>query len=333
MLLGWVDEKLPMRRFLTVARTRILRHNRRMATFVLPPQDDERRDQDMDRTLDEAVEGEIGLVIEYRPGVSPALETLSGAMGFIAALDKLDRALLSSIDTSLEPVSVLNDIQHSSLKILLARVLKSLPDDSIRNLEWKKWIGELLVRGKYHLLSHIDDDAPAIHAVLLELAPAYSRPPGELCHYAPPVVAEVMEALDAVAVARSVIPDAVSVQTELGDIELPRRDPPALAADVAEGETLVNRGVEFLKVKSPDMLGTAQWTVVRGGRNTRVEMLHRGWLEAYHRREHAILPGDSLKCRFEEQIRYSATGEEIERKIAVVEVLDVVSPPVQMPLV
>jgi hypothetical protein len=290
--------------------------------------------KEIERTLgQETVEGEIGLVIEYRPGVSLALETLSGAMGFIAALDKLDRALLSSIDTALEPVSVLNDIQHSSLKILLARVLKSIPDDSIKNLEWKKWIGTLLVQGKYHLLSHIADDSPAIHAILLDLTPVYSNPPGELCHYAPPVVSEVMEALEAISTARSLIPDAVFVQTELGDIELSRRDPPLPSADVTVSETLVNRGVELFKVKSPDMIGTAQWTVIRGGKNTRVEMLHRGWLEAYHRREYTILPGDSLKCQFEEQISYSAAGDEMERKLAIVEVLEVVSPPVQMPLV
>ncbi|MDR3351842.1 MAG: hypothetical protein LBO00_02260 [Zoogloeaceae bacterium] len=72
----------------------------------------------------EIIEGEIGLIIDYRAGQTPAIDVLSGAMRFIEALDVLDKALLSSVDTSLEPVSILNDVQRSSLKFLLARLEK-----------------------------------------------------------------------------------------------------------------------------------------------------------------------------------------------------------------
>jgi hypothetical protein len=71
----------------------------------------------MDRQLeDHHIEGEIGLVIEYQAGKARALDVLSGAMALVQAIDELDKALLSSIDTKLEPVSILNDVQHSSLK-------------------------------------------------------------------------------------------------------------------------------------------------------------------------------------------------------------------------
>ena len=117
----------------------------------------------MDRTLNmESVEGEIALIIEYVPGESEAITVLQGAMRLIESLDGLDHCLLSSINTSLEPVSILNDVQHSSLKILLARALKRIPDDLVSNLDWKKWVGGLLVKGKYKLLEHIDSDAPAM---------------------------------------------------------------------------------------------------------------------------------------------------------------------------
>lgn len=79
---------------------------------------------DMERILEsQMLEGEIGLVIDYEPGKALAVDVLQAAMGMIEALDKLDAALLSSVNTSLQPVSVLNDVQHSSLKMLLARAL------------------------------------------------------------------------------------------------------------------------------------------------------------------------------------------------------------------
>jgi len=58
-------------------------------------------------------------------------------------------------------------------------------------------------------------------------------------------------------------------------------------------------------------------------------MLHRSWLERYQRREISILPGDTLKCRFEETVSYDAGGNEIRRAVAIIEVLEVISPPRQ----
>lgn len=290
---------------------------------------------DMERQLEaQTVEGEIGLVIDYQPGEVPAVNVLQAAMGMIEALDKLDAVLLSSVDTALEPVSVLNDVQHSSLKMLLARALRNTPDELIGNLDWKKWVGGLLVKGKYKLLARLDADAPEIQRILVELEPEY-KSPSNLIGYKPPTVLDVLDALDGVSKARSALPgQVVKVQTELGDIDLPEVMSAASTEihDLEHGETVINRGIEFFKVKSPDMIGASQWVVLRNNRSTRVDMLHQGWLEAYHRREHAVLPGDSLKCHFEERIQYDAAGNEIERKLFIVEVLAVITPPVQSAL-
>lgn len=289
----------------------------------------------MDRWLStHTVEGEIGLVIDYQPGQVLAVDVLQAAMGMISALDALDATLLSSVDTSLEPVSVLNDIQHSSLKMLLARALRNVPDELLGNLDWKKWIGGLLVKGKYKLLPLLDADAPAVQRALLELEEGYRGAPA-LAGYAPPRVAVVMDALGDIAKARAALPgQKVTVQTELGDVELKQvRIDPVVLDDEVPAHEIVNRGMEYFKVKSPDMLGTAQWTVLRGNRSTKVDMLHKSWLDAYHRREYAVQPGDSLKCNYEERIAYDAQGNELERSLAVVEVLEVVSPPVQRPLI
>lgn len=290
---------------------------------------------DMERQLEaQTVEGEIGLVIDYQPGKVLAVNVLQAAMGMIEALDRLDAVLLSSVDTALEPVSVLNDVQHSSLKMLLARALRNTPDELIGNLDWKKWVGGLLVKGKYKLLARLDADAPEIQQVLMELEPEY-KSPSNLISYKPPTVLDVRDALDGVSKARAALPgQVVKVQTELGDIDLPEVMTAASIEihDLVPGETVINRGIEFFKVKSPDMIGASQWVVLRNNRSTRVDMLHQGWLEAYHRREHAVLPGDSLKCRFEERILYDAAGNELERKLFIVEVLAVITPPVQSAL-
>lgn len=290
--------------------------------------------QDMERILEsQTVEGEIGLVIDYQPGKALALDVLQAAMGMIHALDQLDAVLLSSVDTSLEPVSVLNDIQHSSLKMLLARALRNTPDELIGNLDWKKWAGSLLVKGKYKLLQKIEADAPEIQQTLIELEPLYRDAPA-MIGYHPPSVTDVMDALDGVSKARAALPgQLVKIETEMGDVVIPEvvtAGPTPGDADPVE--FLTNRGIEFFKVKSPDMLGSSQWSVVRNSRAVKVDMLHQTWLDAYHRREYSVLPGDSLKCQYEERIGYNALGNEVSRSLAVIEVLAIISPPVQTPL-
>lgn len=292
----------------------------------------------MERILaTEKVEGEIGVVIDYQPSETPALNVLQAAMDMVRALDGLDAVLLSSINTSLEPVSVLNDVQHSSLKILLARVLKKVPDELVATLDWKAWVGGILVKGKYLLLQSLDADAPDIQRTIDKLADDYNRAPGGMLAggYAPPQVSDVMDALDAVSKARNTMAGhAVTVETPMGDISLPDSSVLELLPDIIENaHEITNSGVEYLKVKSPDMTGNSQWVVHRNRRAVRVEILHKSWLEAYHRREVSILPGDSLKCKFEEKVLYDQNDTEIERRLSIIEVLEVTRPPKQNHLI
>lgn len=290
----------------------------------------------MERNLAvETIEGEIGVVIDYAPGKTAAITLFQAAMDIVQSLDKLDSVLLSSVDTSLEPVSILNDVQHSSLKMLLARALRHVPDELVANLDWKSWIGNLLVKGKYKLLQVLGSDAAEVQGVLYSLRDDYKSPPGQIADFSPPAVSDVMDALDGIARARnSMAGYQVMVQTELGDVLLPDEtviwpleEPPTPTREVT------NSGIELFKIKSPDMLGSAQWTVRRNNRSIKVEVLHSSWLKAYHRREKVILPGDSLKCKFEEKITYDQLGNEIDRTVSIIEILDIITPPLQARLV
>lgn len=279
------------------------------------------------------VEGEIALTVDYAAGQSSAIAVLSGATQMIASLDGLDRALLSSVDTELEPVSILNDVQHSSLKVLLARGLKRIPDDSLASGDWKKWVGALLVKGKHALLSKLDADAAGVAAAIDSLKDDYAKAPG-LVGYQPPTVAQAMTALDGVRSARRQLAGSqVIIQSDLGAIVLKDQPIDLEPLPVEVEDRVTNRGREWLKVRYPDMLGNAQWTVQRAGRSTRVTILHAEWLEAYHRREIHLLPGDSLDCDYEETIEYDGEQNELSRQIAVICVHGIKSPPRQPRLI
>ncbi len=291
-----------------------------------------RKAKSMSRNLPmEVLEGEIAIIIDYKAGISSALDVLQGAMSLISALDTLDSALLSSIDSSLDPISILNDVQHSSLKILLARALKNMPDELIKNLEWKQILGSLLIKAKHELLQKLDGDAPEIQRSLDKLEQEYDKTSVGLIGYKSPKVSDVQSALKEVSKARAMLPNQeVIIQTELGDINLSEVQPEEpILLDNEGTRTLVNKGIELFKIKALDMLGTSQWTVIRHQKMTKVDILHQGWLAAYHKREHVLLPGDSLECRFEETVTYDADNNEIERKLCIVEIIKIIHPPLQ----
>lgn len=282
----------------------------------------------MEKLLVETVEGEIGLVIDYEPGKSEALIVLQSAMRLIQGLDALDHALLSSIDSSLEPVSILNDVQHSSLKMLLKRALRAIPDEALGSLEWKTWVGGLLVKGKHNLLEKIDATADDIQNTLNNLKPDYLNAPNTTAGYEPPKLEDTLSALNQIKSARATLPHSkVVIQTDLGDVNLPYIEAEYTVESITSKTSFKSTGRDLFKVKSPDMLGNAQWKVKHAGKSVDVKITHEAWLDEYHARRINISPHDSLDADFEQEITYDDYQVEVCNTITLTYIHRVVLPP------
>ncbi|MEQ1704833.1 MAG: hypothetical protein ABL867_02525, partial [Rickettsiales bacterium] len=67
----------------------------------------------------------------------------------INAFQKFDKILCQTIDSNIEPVMMLEEIEAGSLKVWLRNVLQSTPDENLKKLEWKPLVGKYLVKAKY----------------------------------------------------------------------------------------------------------------------------------------------------------------------------------------
>ncbi len=274
----------------------------------------------------EEIEGEIGLVIDYEPGSVEVKYLFQGALRIIESLETIDRALLSSINTSLEPVSILNDVQHSSLKILLARALKKIPDHAIEDLDWKKWVGILLVTGKHKLISCLDD-SDAVEQVLVELKPLYDQLPNSTAGHIPPDLKTVKKALNDFKQARASVGNTpVKVQTEFGDISIPILDAEYTVELIEPNKAYQNVGRKYFKVKTPDFLGKSMWEVLMDGKAESVKISHDDWLSSFHKRAFDIKPHDSLDADYVQDIIYSEDGEVMSKTTVLTYIHDVVPP-------
>ncbi len=94
-------------------------------------------------------EADFAIDIDFKRGEGNPQRVFRAADKMIQALQRVDEALCASIDTSIKPVMMLEDIEAGSIRIWLKNVLETADDQAIKELDWKPAVGKYLVRGKY----------------------------------------------------------------------------------------------------------------------------------------------------------------------------------------
>ncbi len=108
-----------------------------------------------------APKADFAFYIDFKKGEGSPSRVFSATHDFIKACERVDRDLVRSIDSNIEPVLMLEDIEAASLKTWLRNALTAADDQAIKELDWKPLVGKYLVRAKYAILRWIDtDDAP-----------------------------------------------------------------------------------------------------------------------------------------------------------------------------
>ncbi len=79
----------------------------------------------------------------------------------IRACETLDAELVQLVDSSIQTVLVLEDIESGSIKTWLRSVLSSTEDNAPKKLDWKPLVGAYLVRAKYAVVRWVDKDDKA----------------------------------------------------------------------------------------------------------------------------------------------------------------------------
>jgi hypothetical protein len=100
---------------------------------------------------------DFGIEIDFdRDSLDPA-RIFRAMSGLIDSFQQLDRSLAGSIDVSIQPVLMLEDIEAGSLKAWLRSALLSADDQALKSGEWKRIVGNYLVKAKYIVLRFLED--------------------------------------------------------------------------------------------------------------------------------------------------------------------------------
>jgi hypothetical protein len=250
---------------------------------------------------------------------------------FIKACEALDDELVRSIDSSIETVLVLEDIEAGSIRTWLRNALVAADDEALKSLDWKPLVGMYLVRAKYAVIRWIDDDSaprslPDLRREIQQIAaetdvrhlPDYTAPsPGAL----------ISAIKDFQAVKDRLAPgDRATLISSEGDLEfnlsvtLQIEDIEALAV----ARTIENPPIEMiLPVKKPDYLGESMWELRHGRRNINAKIEHQAWVRSFQQRQVDVRPGDALRCVVKIEMLYGFDNELLTERFTVLEVLEV----------
>ena len=251
----------------------------------------------------------------------------------IESFEVFDKSLVKQIDTRIEPILTLEDIEKGSLKTILATVLKKVPDNAINDLDYKKIIGHYLVKAKYIILNHLEGkveitDAKEIETIELELQKTAKETGVEsIPTYAPVGRRSLIRHIERFnsSLEHLSSQDKVYYESEYGKASFNMElsfDADAIE-DLITNETIESNSKMILKVKKPDYLGDSKWEFKHGNRTVSAKITDSEWLRSFQNRGVDVRPQDSLVCEVKTTAKYDHDYELITNNYEITKVIKI----------
>jgi ssRNA-specific RNase YbeY (16S rRNA maturation enzyme) len=264
--------------------------------------------------MPEKLKGDYCITIDFKKD-SPNPERIFQAMtSLLQAFQKLDNALIDSIDSTIEPIILLEDIEAGSLKTWLTTVLKNTPDEALTNLDWKPLIGKFLTKAKYIVLRSLEGrvqitDATIIEDIQAEIYDTAAKTDVKsFPNYHPVQTRKLINSIDDINKSLQYLnkDDTAFYQTQedKATFNLMLEVSPEEIEDLMVSEVINNTVIMILKVNKPDYLGDSMWTFKHEQRTINAKITDAQWVQKFQKREVDVRPGDSLKCEVHVSVKY-----------------------------
>ena len=277
--------------------------------------------------------------IDFSPGEGDPTRPFKAMSGLIESFQSLDSHILSTFDVSISTSLVLDEVEAGSIKAKLRDIIQGLPDEALKNSEWKKIIGHFLLKAKYIVLEWLEErnniesredvrilenrlkDAAA--GTDIKMLPAYTSPSAEVLLSDIHSIKESLEYLEE--------DDTASYEYDGNCVPINKdlNISNEVIREVLTKEVVRSSGEKILKVKKPDYLGTSKWQFKYDGRAIEAKITDAEWLAKFQSRKEDVRPGDSLRVMLYEEISYGFDGEVVHRHYEIEKVYEVIRPPTQ----
>ena len=219
----------------------------------------------------------FALTVDFVKGKGDPSRPFRTMVDLVEALAWFDRDLVKSVDVTIEPVLLLENVEAGSIKSWFISLLLSTDDAALKSGDWKRVVGEFTVKGKYALLKFLDGAHSVTDPQLLEniqselLLEAEKTNVRGLPGYVPMSrtrlaahIADVTNSLEYLSDG-----DTATFENRGGEpIAFNRllRVNEAEMTELLAIRSVTNKNELILKVKKPDYLGSSMWEFRYDGR-------------------------------------------------------------------
>jgi hypothetical protein len=250
-------------------------------------------------------------------------------------IQELDQLLIQSVDSNVKPVLLLEDVKEGSLRAWLTTLIREVPDDGLRTLDWKPFIGQYLVKAKHFMLEYLNgrDEITSKEEIkeLQQGLTVIAKETGisKTAFYQPPNAQKIVKGVGLLTTPLNELnkQDRVRFFTKTDETGVPFNVEfnysPDRIEDLLVREIIESTRTMILKVKKPDYLGTSMWVFKHGKRSVEAKILDIQWLTDFQNRQVDIRPGDSIRASVHTSVRYGFDNEVVSAVHEVIDVIDV----------
>ncbi len=284
----------------------------------------------------DAMESEFNLYIDYEKSEGEPSRVFHAMGELIDAFEGLDELLAGIISEGAGTELVLEDIEASSLRAKLRSVILGIPDDALKDGDWKKVLGHFLVEAKYLVARWLSEN-PQITSVdqvqslekQLELL-AQKTGARHLPFFRPVDKRALLGKIAEIDRAITYLDprDTLKYESRYGQVTLPHTQHvhETLIRDILTREVIGSEDERIVKVKKPDYLGKSQWMLKYSGQSFLASIDDLDWLHRFHAGLEPLKPGDSLRVLMHVEVFYGENMEVVHVTHTVRRVIGVVHP-------
>lgn len=276
---------------------------------------------------------DFSIIIDFDKNSPNPSRIFKSMASLIETFEQFDNDLVKHINNKIETVLILEDVEKGSLKTILANALRKVPDNAIKDLDYKKIIGHYLLKAKYIVLNVLEGktlltDATEIDLIEMELEKAANETEINLIPtYVPINKKTIIKNIDNINTSLDILSekDKVSYQSEFGNasFNLELEIDVESMEDMITEEEIVSNSKMILKVKKPDYLGDSKWSFKHGTGTISARIVDLEWLKEFQNRKIDVRPQDSLVCMVKITVKYDYNYEVLSTSYEITKVIKI----------
>ena len=282
----------------------------------------------------DVMESEFNLYIDYKRSEGEPSRVFHAMGELIEAFEGLDELLAGIISIGAGTELVLEDIEASSLRAKLRSIILGVPDEALKDGDWKKVLGHFLIKAKYLVARWLSEN-PQITSVdqvqslekELELL-AQQTGVRHLPFFRPMDKRALLGKIAEIDRAITYLDprDTLKYESVQGKIVLPHTQHihETLIREILTREVIRSEDERIVRVKKPDYLGKSQWMLKYSGQSFLASIDDLDWLHRFHAGLEPLKPGDSLRVLMHVEVFYGENMEVVHVTHTVKRVIGVV---------